>query len=436
MTFDKEHHLRHFENMVNPEQRAAYYKNYIDSEVINLSTAENILLLEFYQENAFDNLGMVTASDIRYPVNVYGSPEYRQSIAGFLTDYWDVPINSEDMFAVSGVSAALECLASSLFSDGDEVLVPAPMWYGFPWSLRQRPKMKFVPFKISPDFNLTVADVERALEQYPNAKLLVLTNPNNPLGVNYSREVLEEIYALFLKDETRHIISDEIYALSQVKHSADFTSALNLSIYQRCKERIHVTWGLSKDFGLSGFRAGFIISTSQKVKSALQGDNCNKSMAWFSPFGSLNPYMLKRLFLDSSGRPNPQLAKKAMNTYKGLLETQYDNTAAHLEKGGIGYRPANTGAIFFWIDLRAYLDRVPATSRQDSPLCPELYDHDDPRERRLSGYIREQAKVLLIRGQECFCEEPGYFRLCYTAEELDKVTQGVDNMAAALKKLP
>jgi aspartate/methionine/tyrosine aminotransferase len=441
MKLTKKNYLNFFCTMANPEQRAAYYKSEIDTDAINLSTAENILLLAFYQKEAFTNLGPIEAQDIRYPTTVYGSQEYRDSIVEFFASQWNVStIDSSEVYGVSGVSAALEILAFSLFDNpGVEVLIPAPMWYGFPWSFVQKPKMKFIPFEVSSGFNLTVEDVEKAMAQHPNAKLLVLTNPNNPLGTNYSRELLDEIYELFLEDSTRHIISDEIYGCSQIADPNDFTSALTLDIYKKeslsslgspYSDRIHVVWGLSKDFGLSGFRVGFIISKSEKVSLSMNGDSCNKSLAWFSPFGSLNPYMLKQLFL-----PQPQLANRAMDLYKGLLKSQYEETAQHLNRGNITFSPDNNGAIFFWIDLRDYLDLVPIFTPEDPKLCPSIYKYDDVRERRLTLYIREKANVILIRGQECFCREPGYFRLCYTAENLEMVTYGIDNMVEELEKL-
>ncbi|MDE5422676.1 pyridoxal phosphate-dependent aminotransferase [Ancylomarina sp. DW003] len=438
MEQSKEYYKNQFYSMVNPEQRASYYKRYINSEVVNLSTAENLLLLKFYQEKAFKDLGQIEAKELRYPPVVYGSPEYMESIAQFLAHQWGASVNPENIFAVSGVSAGLECLAFSLFNEGDEVLIPAPMWYGFVWPFTQRPKLKFIPFQVSDDFTLTKADVERAVDENPNAKLLVLTNPNNPLGVNYSRELLSEIYEFFLADETRHIISDEIYANSQVENKDDFVSALNLDIYQNPEynERIHVVWGLSKDFGLSGFRVGFIVSTSAKVHHFLKGDNCYKSMSWFSPFGSLNPYMLKNLFLNQDETPNPDLANEAMLVYKQLLKEQYRQTADALTDGNIKFHNANKGALFFWIDLRPYLKYAPESVSNQERLCPSIYEHDSDSERWLTEYIRDKANVLLVRGQECFSIEPGYFRLCYTSEEISIVVHGIQEMIKALEELP
>jgi aspartate/methionine/tyrosine aminotransferase len=437
MEVTREYHLNRLQAMVNPDHRAAYYKAYIDNSAVNLSTAENMLLLPFYQEKVFVDLGPVNQDTIRYPMQyIYGTDDFRESIQEFLNHQWNVNVNYQDIYAGSGVIAVLELLALALFNPGDVVLIPAPMWYGFPWSFSQTAAMKFVPFQINNGVNLTPADVELALKNNPAAKLLVMTSPNNPLGINYSKDLLEQIYSIFLSDANRHIISDEIYACSQVKDKNEFVSALSLNAYQKHPNQIHVTWGLSKDFGLAGFRAGFMISKSPKVQTALVGTECKASSAWFSPFVTLNTYMTRKLFLTPDGNPDPKLANEAMSLYKNLLEKQYNVTAQHLTEGMIGYYPGNNGAIFFWIDLSPYLDRVPKSVSAQPALCPALYSHDDPREGRLLNYISQQANVLLVRGQECFNEKPGYFRLCYTAEALDRVTIGIDNMVKALNQLP
>ncbi len=441
MKLSREQHIEQFQGIVGPEQKAAYFKTFIDPTVVDLSTAENLLLFDFYNKNAFNDLGPVSLEDVRYPLpTVYGRPNYMQSLQAFLSYQWNVTINYEDIFSASGVVAALELLVLALFKPGDEVLIPAPLWYGFHWSFSQTAALKFIPFPIDNGTDLTAANVETALKQNPNAKLLVLTNPNNPLGVNYSKELLEEIYELFLANSDRQIISDEIYALSQVKNKDAFVSALSLEAYKKYPEQIQVTWGLSKDFGLAGFRAGFIVTKSPVVQQALKDKSCAASLCWFSPLVTTNYHMLQKLFLDAQGNPDPQLANETMAQYLPLLENQYNETAQCLQKGKISYFPDNYGALFFWIDLSAFLDRVPDSVSDQPPLCAEIYEYDDPREQRLANYISAPGNgltgVLLTRGQECFNQEPGYFRLCYTAETLEQVILGVNNMAQALNALP
>jgi aspartate/methionine/tyrosine aminotransferase len=305
--------MQQISGIVGPDQRAAYYKAFINPEVVNLSTAENILLLDFYNEKVFNDLGPVGVENIRYPLpHVWGRDNYLQSLQDFFNHQWNVSVSSTDIFAASGVVAALELLVLALFKPGDEVLLPAPLWYGFHWSFSQTAGLKFIPFPIDGGVNLTGANVKNALDKYPNARLLVLTNPHNPLGTNYTREQLEEVYSIFLEKPDRHIISDEIYACSQVKNKDAFVSALSLDAYQKQPDRVHVTWGLSKDFGLAGFRAGFIITQSKTVQSALKDSECAASLCWFSPFVTPNYYLTKKLFLGDDGTPDPKLANDAM----------------------------------------------------------------------------------------------------------------------------
>jgi aspartate/methionine/tyrosine aminotransferase len=422
-----------------PEQRFSFLQA-AQPATVDLSTAENILLLPFYDEHVFNNLPPVTSSTIRYPTRVgtsiYGPDEYRKGVAQLLQ--WEFGIQSLDyktIYACSGVVAALELLALALFKPGDQILTPAPVWYGFPWSFAQNPRMNFETFHIDNETTLTAANVRTALEQNPNAKLLVLTNPNNPLGTNYPKAVLEEIYELWLSNADRHIISDEIYGGSQVGDQKAFVSALNLDAYKKYAQRIHVTWGLSKDFGLAGLRAGFIISQSTTVAAFMNNNNCTASGGWFSPFVTTNTYLTHRLFLNDAGNADPTLAKQAMNRYKDLLKQQYQAAAQALDAGGISYYPNNQGAIFFWIDLQRWLPLAPKNCAGEPTLCANLYSHDDANERGLARYLAENA-VALVRGQECFNVKPGFFRLCYTAETLDDVTRGIAKMATALAELP
>lgn len=91
-------------------------------------------------------------------------------------------------------------------------------------------------------------------------RALVLTNPHNPFGQCYPKEVLEECVK-FCQRHGIHYISDEVYALS-VFHNADsasgpsFVSALSLDLQAIgcAPEYVHTIWSVSKDFGASGIR--------------------------------------------------------------------------------------------------------------------------------------------------------------------------------------
>jgi len=432
-------------SIINVERKIATYIQEAAPETINLSTAENVLLFDFYKNSIFNwqNRNAITLNDLRYPQQIFGSAAYQQSLADFLNNTWGSQlIEANDIYAVGGVSAALECLAFCLGEKGDSVISPAPLWYGFPWCFTQRAEMKFVPFYLTAagikNFQLTLEDVKKIYnDTNPKPRLLVLTNPNNPLGGNYSKELLEEIYDWVLKNTEMHIISDEIYFFSQATAGVSFVPAFNLDAVKRRDDnqrRVHIVWGLAKDFGMSGFKVGFIISKNKQVQDMMKGMETIKSMAWFTPFSSLAQYTLAPLFLDTAGGPNWTLARNAMKTYvndqDALLQTQYIATKKALDDGRIHYYTQNNAAIFFWLDLRAFLNYVPA-SDDGIVLHPTI----DPREDRLSKYIIDKSGVSLIPGQECYSKEPGYFRLCYTAQSKETVVRGITKMAEVLHAL-
>jgi aspartate/methionine/tyrosine aminotransferase len=84
-----------------------------------------------------------------------------------------------------------------------------------------------------------------------------MTNPQNPFGQCYTREVLQECLR-FCQERGLHYISDEIFALSVFENpdaaGNPFVSALSLIDEGIDSSRVHVVWSASKDFGCSGIR--------------------------------------------------------------------------------------------------------------------------------------------------------------------------------------
>ncbi|MGW1373094.1 pyridoxal phosphate-dependent aminotransferase [Streptomyces sp. NPDC002446] len=414
--------------------------------VLNLAVAENVLLYDSLKENVFKN-PEIGPEDIRYKRS-YETDELRQDIARLLKETMSPAVGAEDIYATAGVSGALECLAFALeqgkvLKPGDQVLLPAPSWQGFKWCFEQRPGLRcvFAPLPTTGDhaFQLTLKALQDVYgKASPRPKLLVLTNPNNPLGVNYSKELLESIYTWALKQTDMHIISDEMYAHSQVaKSKPGFHSAFALDLYPQYQDRVHVVWGLAKDFGLSGFRAGFVLSRSTYVRNAMRGGKGLKEMSWFSPLDSLKNVVVGKLFRAGAGADKGRWYPEQLmrSVYPEALTASYEAVKKALSNAGVPFLSNNTdnSAQFFFLDLRKYLGKVPGMADGDAwlPVFPEI----DDREEKLRAYLEKEAQVQLLPGQTLFCPSAGYFRLCFTAYGREKVVQAVDRIGAALKKL-
>ena len=125
------------------------------------------------------------------------------------------------------------------------------------------------------------------LKKGKKVKMLLLTNPNNPLGTVYSPNVVMSAIN-WAKSRKMHTIMDEIYALSvqsssdhrdsyplsldQKQSSYDFISVINL-LDNDLGDDVHFVWALSKDFGASGFRIGILYTQNELVLRALSNLN-------------------------------------------------------------------------------------------------------------------------------------------------------------------
>ncbi|MEU9564019.1 pyridoxal phosphate-dependent aminotransferase [Streptomyces sp. NPDC048161] len=426
--------------IADPEERVVAYAAAAEEKVVNLGIANNVLLFQLLHDNVFSKVSL-TEEDAKYVSPPYGEQKLLNTVTAFLRQRFSAGIDpAYDVYATAGGSGALESLTFALIhggvlAPGDRVLLPAPFWPGFLWCFEQRPGLKCVPARLDgPDqLTLSLEALKRAYENSPEPKpkLLVLTNPHNPLGVNYDKKLLEDICRWAL-DKQMHIVSDEIYAHSQSTGTDGFTSVLSLDAYATAPDRFHLVYGLTKDFGLSGFRIGFLISKSNDVRKAMQGDETWKSLAWFGPLDSLKSAYVRRLF----GTPEhpSNFPATLMKNYATNLKDAHDRAAATLRSNKIRYvgqdEQSRNAAQFFLLDLSAHLD-----SKKLPQGLELLYHEIDPREAALEAYLRTDAKVLLLPGGEMRCPRPGYFRLCYTADTPDNVNTAITDIAASLAKL-
>jgi aspartate/methionine/tyrosine aminotransferase len=308
---------------------------------------------------------------------------------------------------------------------GSSVLLPAPFWQGFHWSFRQGPGLHVVPARLGADFELTLDALRHAYETAnPRPKLLALTNPHNPLGVNYGRDLLESVYSWALNETDIHAISDEMYCHSQLHPGREpaFVSALALDATRAAPERVHVVWGFAKDFGLSGFRAGFLISRSPHVHSAMQGHDDwlvrRKGLAWFSAFDSLKHRLLLPLASDA------KTWEGVIGSYQGSLRGSHAAVAGQLDQAKVPYRRSAGAGQFFWLDLREYLPAEAADGESLLFAGPSPYK----REQQLADDILRHAHVKLLTGGAMYCPVEGYYRLCYTALDKNAMQDAVASM--------
>ncbi len=188
------------------------------------------------------------ASEKNY-LPVKGLPALREAVARFhrLKDHVDV--QAEGVLIGPG-SKELMFLLQIVFYG--EIIIPTPCWVSYvPQAKILGRKLRLVSttfeerWRISPQQLMEVCESEDDLYR---PRLLILTYPNNPNGVSYSKEELKAIADVARKFEII-LLSDEIYG--QLNYKGE-----HVSVAQFYPEGTIISSGLSKWCGAGGWRLG------------------------------------------------------------------------------------------------------------------------------------------------------------------------------------
>ncbi|SEK83009.1 aspartate aminotransferase [Pseudobutyrivibrio ruminis] len=187
-----------------------------------------------------------------------GMPELRETICAYYHDKYKSNIDSSNEILISAGSKPLIYMAfQAVLNEGDEVLIHEPAWLSYPEEIKlANGKPVFIPYYKKVD----------EFEEYftDNTKMVVICNPNNPAGRNYSREELIHLYSI-CRPRGIYILVDEAY--SEFVLSNEFVSMANVV---PDKDGVIIVNSLSKNFGISGWRIGYVISNEKVIYNILK----------------------------------------------------------------------------------------------------------------------------------------------------------------------
>ena len=167
-------------------------------------------------------------------------------------------INYKNEIIISAGSKILTFMTFMLLlKKNDEVLALDPSWLSYEDQLKLiGAKIKYIP----------IFEQIKNFKKYKTnkTKLLILNNPNNPSGVFFDKNKLKEIYD-FCKKNKIYILSDEAYSDFIPKNKKFFSMAS----FDKSKKNIIVVNSISKNFGMSGWRIGYVISNKYLMEQFL-----------------------------------------------------------------------------------------------------------------------------------------------------------------------
>jgi len=156
----------------------------------------------------------------------------------------------------NGTSEANYLLALSLLQEGDEVALQVPnyMQYGgLPVSLGAR--INRFHLRLEQNWEPDWDEFERAVT--PRTRLVYISNPHNPTGSVLSEQAMRRMIARCEATGT-YLLADEVYQGAEI-YCERTRSFWGMS------DRVIVTSGLSKAYGIPGVRIGWIIGPPDVV---------------------------------------------------------------------------------------------------------------------------------------------------------------------------
>lgn len=191
-----------------------------------------------------------------------GYEDYKTAFA----DYYNgigIKVDKSNFIITNGGSEALSIAMMSILDDGDEIIIPEPMYTNYiGFATSGNINVKPISCAIENGFALPPIEAFEALIT-PKTKAILICNPNNPTGYLYSKTELQTLRDIALKHDL-FLITDEVYREFVYGDSAHF-SALNLD---GLDENVIVIDSISKRFSACGARVGALVSRNKQLMAA------------------------------------------------------------------------------------------------------------------------------------------------------------------------
>ncbi|MES0361571.1 MAG: pyridoxal phosphate-dependent aminotransferase [Anaerolineales bacterium] len=330
----------------------------------------------------------LSSGDIKYtPTD--GLPSLKKSIIMYTEDNYNRIIAPENVLVTNGAKQSLFNVVYSIVDPQDEVIILAPYWVSYP----EMVKMVYgVPIIVTPKdgtFYPRMEDILEAVSSY--TKAIIVNSPNNPSGMIFSADFIAELVE-FCESKGIYLIMDDIY------HRLVFDRKQAVPGYQFTQKDIEstkviVTNGVSKLYGMTGFRIGWVIANRRLVEVMT---NVQAQM-------TSNPATI----LQAAAEGALNGIQSYVESLRLTIENNRNVIMAELKSFNGIHVPKPEGAFYCLPDFRAY---------QENSV-------------ELADFLLKKALVVTVPGKEFGIE--GHLRLSFSGT-VKEITEGITRMKWAL----
>lgn len=225
----------------------------------------------------------------------------------FLNKYADfIGAKYENVLTTNGSDMAIRYLLETFGEKGKEVVTVSPSFEMY-WVNCSILGLKHVPVEYKPDLTIDINSIIDAISE--DTRIVVLLNPNNPVGNVYTKEELEQVIEK-AKKVGAIVIIDEAYHYFYPNTFLEY--ALN-------EENVIVLRTFSKLMSIAACRLGVIISNPQIIQYVKQGRltfDVNSIALLFGERLLDNPQVIKQLIDTQAEGKEYVLSELRQNGYE------------------------------------------------------------------------------------------------------------------------
>lgn len=373
------------------------------SALVGLAVAENKLMGDLLQARLDEVGGQCLAEGTSYAPSWLGTPELRTGLARLYNDHVlrKERVSAAEVAVTASATAAIDTLLYALCEAGDAVVTPAPCYGSYRRDVEARADCVLIAVPGARRGVLpTVDELDAAAGE---ARVLLISNPQNPLGVVLDHATLTATVD-WARRRRLQVVVDEVFACSVFDGS--FESALDIVGEA---EDVHVVYSCSKDLCLSGYRVGCVISKNEKLIEAFG------VLSAFSSAAVPVQLAVERLLQDKTWLGEiwiPELRRR--------LEASWTHARALLRERGLAVVGEPSAGHFCLLDLLDGLDVPTSSSAADVDAC-------------LNRLLIDQGVVLTPGCPNMGLATPGLFRLCHAGHDAATVADGIGRVARAVE---
>ena len=328
---------------------------------------------------------------VHYTSN-FGLMELRQAIADKLKRENNVDYTASEVLVTVGLSEAVFAVLATILEEGDEILVPDPVWLNY-INVPNLLGAKAVTYGLTEEtgFQMNLEEVKAKITSKTRA--IVIITPNNPTGGVLSEDVLKELAEIAVSNDLM-VISDEDYE----RLNYDGAKHISIASLPGMKERTFTMNGMSKAYAMDGWRLGYVAAPEEYIlamnKFHQHNTTCAPNFVQVAAIAALNEEgdEVKEMVKEYQRRRD--YAVKAINEIPGL----------HCE--------CPKGAFYIFIN------------------CKSL----NMKSADLSAYLLEEAKIALVPGDVFGPGGEGYLRMSF-ANSYENVVEGCAQLKKAVALL-